>query len=106
MFLTNVRVLGYTFRADGRYFILAERHKSKDTLGLYDTSESYKLSRVCWDYYLITIVHMADLALSVADRIIIFLVSVTNRQSPSRMGRAIRGGISSCITLRLCLTLL
>jgi len=36
---------GYTFRADGRYFILAERHKSKDTLGLYDTAESYKLVR-------------------------------------------------------------
>ncbi|KAI3615147.1 wd repeat-containing protein 8 [Moniliophthora roreri] len=36
---------GYTFRADGRYFVLAERHKSKDTLGLYDAAESYKLVR-------------------------------------------------------------
>ncbi|KAF5369078.1 hypothetical protein D9758_003053 [Tetrapyrgos nigripes] len=36
---------GYAFRQDGRYFILAERHRSKDTLGLYDTSDSYKLVR-------------------------------------------------------------
>ncbi|KII93811.1 hypothetical protein PLICRDRAFT_49829 [Plicaturopsis crispa FD-325 SS-3] len=36
---------GYTFRADGRYFVLAERHKSKDTLGLYDTADSYRLVR-------------------------------------------------------------
>lgn len=37
---------GYAFRADGRYFFLAERHKSKDTLGVYDAAESYKLMRV------------------------------------------------------------
>lgn len=37
---------GYAFRADGRYFVVAERHKSKDTLGVYDTTESYKLVRV------------------------------------------------------------
>ncbi|KAJ3734718.1 WD repeat-containing protein 8 [Lentinula guzmanii] len=36
---------GFDFRADGRYFVLAERHKSKDTLGIYDASESYKLVR-------------------------------------------------------------
>ncbi|KIK70863.1 hypothetical protein GYMLUDRAFT_974661 [Collybiopsis luxurians FD-317 M1] len=36
---------GYAFRADGRYFALAERHKSKDTLGLYDASDAYKLVR-------------------------------------------------------------
>ncbi|KAH6916844.1 WD repeat-containing protein 8 [Coprinopsis sp. MPI-PUGE-AT-0042] len=36
---------GYAFRSDGRYFVLAERHKSKDTLGVYDASESYKLVR-------------------------------------------------------------
>ncbi|EPQ60552.1 YVTN repeat-like/Quino protein amine dehydrogenase [Gloeophyllum trabeum ATCC 11539] len=36
---------GYAFRADGRYFILAERHKSRETLGLYDTEDSYKLVR-------------------------------------------------------------
>ncbi|KAF5385412.1 hypothetical protein D9757_005386 [Collybiopsis confluens] len=36
---------GYAFRADGRYFALAERHKSKDTLGLYDTSDSYRIVR-------------------------------------------------------------
>jgi len=38
--------LGYAFRADGRYFILGERHKSKDTLGVYDTVDSFKLMRV------------------------------------------------------------
>ncbi|KZT30673.1 WD repeat-containing protein 8 [Neolentinus lepideus HHB14362 ss-1] len=36
---------GYAFRADGRYFVLAERHKSKEILGLYDTGDSYKLVR-------------------------------------------------------------
>ncbi|KAI0348400.1 YVTN repeat-like/Quino protein amine dehydrogenase [Trametopsis cervina] len=36
---------GYTFRKDGRYFILAERHKSKDTLGIYDAAEGYRLVR-------------------------------------------------------------
>lgn len=36
---------GYAFRSDGRYFILAERHKSKDTLGVYDAVDSFKLVR-------------------------------------------------------------
>ncbi|KAF9270125.1 YVTN repeat-like/Quino protein amine dehydrogenase [Marasmius fiardii PR-910] len=36
---------GYTFRSDGRYFVLAERHKSKDTLGVYDAFDSFKLVR-------------------------------------------------------------
>ncbi|KAF7320307.1 ATP-dependent metallopeptidase [Mycena kentingensis (nom. inval.)] len=36
---------GYAFRSDGRYFVLAERHKSKDTLGVYDTEDAYKLVR-------------------------------------------------------------
>ncbi|KAG6832303.1 hypothetical protein H0H92_003536 [Tricholoma furcatifolium] len=36
---------GYAFRGDGRCFILAERHKSKETLGVYDVSNSYKLIR-------------------------------------------------------------
>ena len=38
--------IGYAFRSDGRYFVLAERHKSKDTLGVYDTSDNYRLVRV------------------------------------------------------------
>ena len=38
---------GYAFRADSRYFVLAERHKSKDTLGVYDAHEAYRLVRVC-----------------------------------------------------------
>ncbi|TFK30772.1 YVTN repeat-like/Quino protein amine dehydrogenase, partial [Coprinopsis marcescibilis] len=36
---------GFAFRRDGRYFVLAERHKSKDTLGVYDASDFYKLAR-------------------------------------------------------------
>ncbi|QRV91033.1 WD40 domain-containing protein [Ceratobasidium sp. AG-Ba] len=36
---------GYTFRKDGRYFILAERHKSRDTIGVYDTRDGYKVAR-------------------------------------------------------------
>ncbi|PSR83107.1 hypothetical protein PHLCEN_2v5911 [Hermanssonia centrifuga] len=36
---------GYAFRADGRYFVLAERHKSKDSLGVYDALESYRMVR-------------------------------------------------------------
>ncbi|PPQ67059.1 hypothetical protein CVT25_005660 [Psilocybe cyanescens] len=36
---------GYAFRSDGRYFVLAERHKSKDTLGIYDATQAYKLVR-------------------------------------------------------------
>ena len=37
---------GYAFRPDGRYFVLAERHKSKDTVGVYDATEAYKLVQV------------------------------------------------------------
>ncbi|KIM47892.1 hypothetical protein M413DRAFT_439574 [Hebeloma cylindrosporum] len=36
---------GYAFRSDGRYFVLAERHKSKDTLGVYEAADQYKLVR-------------------------------------------------------------
>ncbi|KAL7278087.1 hypothetical protein ACG7TL_008057 [Trametes sanguinea] len=36
---------GYAFRQDARYFVLAERHKSKDTLGVYDAQEAYRLVR-------------------------------------------------------------
>ncbi|TBU44554.1 WD repeat-containing protein 8 [Dichomitus squalens] len=36
---------GYAFRRDSRYFVLAERHKSKDTLGVYDAHEAYRLVR-------------------------------------------------------------
>ena len=37
---------GHAFRQDGRYFVLAERHKSKDTIGVYDTTNSFNLARV------------------------------------------------------------
>lgn len=38
---------GYAFRKDGRYFVLAERHKSRDMMGVYNCSGGYKLVRVC-----------------------------------------------------------
>ena len=37
---------GYCYRGDGRYFILAERHKSKDTIGVYDAADAYRLVKV------------------------------------------------------------
>ncbi|KAI5835275.1 YVTN repeat-like/Quino protein amine dehydrogenase [Schizophyllum commune Tattone D] len=36
---------GYALRRDGRYLALVERLKSKDTLGLYDASNAFKLVR-------------------------------------------------------------
>ncbi|KAI0274733.1 YVTN repeat-like/Quino protein amine dehydrogenase [Gloeopeniophorella convolvens] len=36
---------GHAFRQDGRYFVLAERHKSRDTVGVYDAAESFRLTR-------------------------------------------------------------
>ncbi|KIP11638.1 hypothetical protein PHLGIDRAFT_458424 [Phlebiopsis gigantea 11061_1 CR5-6] len=36
---------GYAWSINGRYFVLGERHKSKDTLGVYDTHQSYRLVR-------------------------------------------------------------
>ncbi|CCA69148.1 hypothetical protein PIIN_03047 [Serendipita indica DSM 11827] len=36
---------GYAFRKDGRYFVLAERYKSKDMMGVYDCPSGYKLIR-------------------------------------------------------------
>ncbi len=39
-------IKGHAFRQDGRYFILAERHKSKDTIGVYDATNSFSLARV------------------------------------------------------------
>lgn len=46
MYQSDPLETGCAFRDDGRYFVLAERHKSKDTVGVYDTSESYRLVRV------------------------------------------------------------
>jgi len=36
---------GYAFRSDSRYFVLAERHRSKDAIGVYDATDCYKLVR-------------------------------------------------------------
>ncbi|EIM92727.1 YVTN repeat-like/Quino protein amine dehydrogenase [Stereum hirsutum FP-91666 SS1] len=51
---------GYTFRRDGRYFVLAERHKSKDTIGVYDAAEEYRLAR----HYPLPTSYMSSLSLS------------------------------------------
>lgn len=40
--------VGHAFRSDGHYLILAERHKSRDTLGVYDAEAAYRLVRVCF----------------------------------------------------------
>ncbi|KZT01911.1 YVTN repeat-like/Quino protein amine dehydrogenase [Laetiporus sulphureus 93-53] len=36
---------GYAFRSDGHYLVLAERHKSRDTVGIYDAEAAYRLVR-------------------------------------------------------------
>ncbi|KAJ3491056.1 hypothetical protein NLI96_g993 [Meripilus lineatus] len=36
---------GYAFRNDGYYFVLAERHKSRDTIGVYECGSSYRMVR-------------------------------------------------------------
>ncbi|KAG2154719.1 WD repeat-containing protein 8 [Suillus clintonianus] len=51
---------GYAFRSDSRYFVLAERHRSKDTVGVYDTTDSYKLVR----HFPVPTSHLSSLALS------------------------------------------
>lgn len=58
--LTNA-LLAYAFRSDGRYFALAERHKSKDTIGIYDTQDSYKLVRVSHKTLLELYVNISDI---------------------------------------------
>ncbi|KAG6878628.1 hypothetical protein C0993_001151 [Termitomyces sp. T159_Od127] len=51
---------GYAFHADGRYFVLAERHKSRETLGVYDVLDSYKLIR----HFPLPTVSLSSLSLS------------------------------------------
>ncbi|KZT63453.1 YVTN repeat-like/Quino protein amine dehydrogenase [Daedalea quercina L-15889] len=36
---------GYAFRSDGHYLVLAERHKSKDSIGVYDATSAYRMVR-------------------------------------------------------------
>jgi hypothetical protein len=37
---------GHAFRQDRQYFSLAERHKSKDTISVYDATNLFRLERV------------------------------------------------------------
>lgn len=84
---------GYAFRADGRYFVIAERHKSKDTLGVYDAQEGYKLARVSTSVRLCVSVSIKpDVpALSVSDFVAVFTLNITHRQLRRCLGRAVRG---------------
>lgn len=83
--------VGYAFRADGRYFVLAERHKSKDTLGVYDATDSYKLVRV----RPVTTIHTSssDLteAFSTPNILHIIVRLITVGQLRSRLGRSVGG---------------
>ncbi|KAG2369449.1 WD repeat-containing protein 8 [Suillus spraguei] len=51
---------GYAFRSDSRYFVLAERHRSKDAMGVYDTTDCYKLVR----HFPVPTSNLSSLALS------------------------------------------
>jgi WD40 repeat protein len=51
---------GYAFRSDSRYFVLAERHRSKDAIGVYDATDSYKLVR----HFPVPTSNLSSLALS------------------------------------------
>lgn len=37
---------GHTWSSDHRFFYLAERHASKDSVAIYDTTDSWKLVHV------------------------------------------------------------
>lgn len=73
-------VKGYAFRNDGRYFVLAERHKSKDTLGIYDTTDTFKLIRVRhWLFFAVTLpIHKLP-ALSLTYLLVGFSLFVSDR---------------------------
>ncbi|KAH9942622.1 YVTN repeat-like/Quino protein amine dehydrogenase [Amylocystis lapponica] len=51
---------GHAWRADGHYFLLAERHKSRDTLGVYDATAGLRLVR----HFPLPTASLAALALS------------------------------------------
>ena len=72
-----VSMAGYAFRPDGCYFLLAERHKSKDTLGVYDTTNSYKLVRVCITILTSRLSPQLWLALPTPDSLIILAITFT-----------------------------
>ena len=82
---------GYAFRADSRYFVLAERHKSKDTLGVYDAHEAYRLVRVrCLNPISYRLQILTDAsrvaALPSSDEFIVLSLAITHWKLPSGMG--------------------
>lgn len=82
---------GYCFRADGRYFLLAERHKSKDTIGLYDASDSYRMVRVSRISNLSSSKSTTTPAFSFAHLRFVIDIAFAGRQPPSCLGRVARG---------------
>jgi hypothetical protein len=87
---------GYAFRKDGRYFVLAERHKSKDTIGIYDVKEHFRLVRVSVLIPLVTTVLIASClltALCIANIYPVIHCHISYGQSPSCLGRTFGGRI-------------
>jgi hypothetical protein len=39
-------MLGHSYRQDRRYFAVAEKHKGKESLAIYDAGDQYNLVRV------------------------------------------------------------
>ena len=75
-----VSVPGYAFHSDGCYFLLAERHNSKDTLGVYDVTNSYKLVRVCIPILISRLSPQLWSALSTPNSLIILAITFTYRK--------------------------
>ena len=84
--------LGYAFRSDGRYFVLAERYKSRETLGLYDAFDTYRLVRVSRSFwYVCPFNRWLYIALSASYILSIFAISFAEWKSCGGLGRTVRG---------------
>lgn len=90
-------IVGYAFTDNGRFFVLAERHKSKDTLGIYDAADSYRLTRVRLYVNLLSFVEEEKSYSFTAFPITIGVaginILVTNWYSSSRLGRSSGGAL-------------
>lgn len=47
LLLTRACASGHAYRQDRRYFAVAEKHKGKESLAIYDAGDRYNLVRVC-----------------------------------------------------------
>jgi hypothetical protein len=85
---------GHAFRQDGRYFVLAERHKSKDTIGVYDTANSFSLARVSFSriaIFPLPTVNDENIALSLANIFYELFSLISKREPYSYLGRSLGG---------------